>query len=215
MVPIPKGSNKDLSMSKNYRGIALSSIFSKIFDNCIISAECLALNSDDLQFAYKSGSSTTLCVSVLCETIDYYVHNESDVYMCSIDASKAFDRVNILLLFRKLRKRNFCPLFLRYLINSYCNQMMMVRWNGSLSSKFDVINGVKQGGALSPLLFFFFGMEEFYSYKEKTLQKRQSRETKYNTTTKKNIDITMYNYKLYTIARLVPNKSIQAVQLIY
>ena len=26
---------------------------------------------------------------------------------------------------------------------------------------------------------------------------------------------TMYHYKLYTIARLVPNKSIQAVQLIY
>ena len=63
-------------------------------------------------------------------------------------------------------------------------------------------------------LWFFFGMEEFYSYKEKTLQKRQSRETKYNTT-KKNIYITIYNYKLYTIARLVPNKSIQAVQLIY
>ena len=58
-------------------------------------------------------------------------------------------------------------------------------------------------------------MEEFYSYKEKTLQKRQSRETKYNTTKKKYIYITMYNYKLYTIARLVPNKSIQAVQLIY
>ena len=30
----------------------------------------------------------------------------------------------------------------------------MVRWNGSLSSKFDVANGVKQGGVLSPLLFF-------------------------------------------------------------
>ena len=59
-------------------------------------------------------------------------------------------------------------------------------------------------------------MEEFYSYKEKTLQKRQSRETKYNTTKKKeNIYRTMYNYKLYTIARLVPSKSIQAVQLIY
>ena len=28
-------------------------------------------------------------------------------------------------------------------------------------------------------------MEEFYSYKEKTLQKRQSRETKYNTTKKR------------------------------
>ena len=93
-------------MSKSY------SIFSKIFDNCIISAESLALNSDDLQFAYKFGCSTTQCVSVLCETIDYYLHNESNVYMCSIDAFKAFDRVNILLLFRKLGKRNFCPLFL-------------------------------------------------------------------------------------------------------
>ena len=121
IIPIPKTSNKDLSMSENYRGIALGSIFTKIFDNCIISAECLALNSDDLQFAYKSGCSTTQCVSVLCETIDYYVHNESDVYICSIDASKAFDRVNILLLFRKLRTRNFSPLFLRYLINSYSN----------------------------------------------------------------------------------------------
>ena len=70
-----------------------------------------------------------------------------------INASKAFDRVNILLLFRKLRKRNFCPLFLRYLVNSYCNQMMMVRWNGSLSDKFDVTNGVKQSEVLSPLLF--------------------------------------------------------------
>ena len=31
--------------------------------------------------------------------------------------------------------------------------MMMVRWNGSLSSKFDVTNGVKQGGVLLLLLF--------------------------------------------------------------
>ena len=37
-----------------------------------------------------------------------------------------------------------------------------------------------------------FGMEEFYSYKEKTLQKRQSRETKHNTTKKKYIY--RYNY---------------------
>ena len=61
--------------------------------------------------------------------------------------------------------------------------------------------------------YIFFGMEEFYSYQVKTLQKRQSRETKYNNTKTKNIYITMYNYKLNTIARLVLNKSIQAVQL--
>ena len=60
------------------------------------------------------------------------------------------------------------------------------------------------------------GMEEFYSYKEKLYKKEKA--GKQNTTQQKkeeNIYITMYNYKLYTIARLVPYKSIQAVQLIY
>ena len=37
-VSIPKGSNKDLTNIKNYRGIALSSLISKLFDNCIISS---------------------------------------------------------------------------------------------------------------------------------------------------------------------------------
>ena len=44
--------------------------------------------------------------------------------MCTIDASKAFDRVNLFVLFNLLRKRNFCPLYLRFLMYSYCNQRM-------------------------------------------------------------------------------------------
>ena len=38
IVPIPKGSNKYLTNIKNYRGITLSSLISKLFDNCIISS---------------------------------------------------------------------------------------------------------------------------------------------------------------------------------
>ena len=53
--------------------------------------------------------------------------------MCTIDASKAFDRVNLFVLFNLLRKRNFCPLYLRFLMYSYCNQRMRVRWNSSNS----------------------------------------------------------------------------------
>ena len=45
IIPIPKGSNKSTSTVKNYRGIALSSLLSKIFDNCIISLQesCLLI----------------------------------------------------------------------------------------------------------------------------------------------------------------------------
>ena len=71
MIPIPKGINKDLSKAQNYRGVSLS-LFSKIFDHCIISCEDAALKSDDLQFVYKSGVSTIQCASVVTETINYY-----------------------------------------------------------------------------------------------------------------------------------------------
>ena len=58
MVPIPKGFNKDLTNIKNYRGIALSSLISKLFDNCIISSNSYIFESDDLHFAYKKKTST-------------------------------------------------------------------------------------------------------------------------------------------------------------
>ena len=81
MIPILTCFNKDLSKSQNYRGIALSSLFSEIFNHCIISCEDAAQKLDDLQFSYKSGMSTIQCASVVTETINYYLHNKSDIYI--------------------------------------------------------------------------------------------------------------------------------------
>ena len=91
MIPIPKSSNKDTSDLRIYRGIALSSLLSKLFDSCIISLNTVVFKSDDLQFAYKKSCSTIQCVSMVTEVIDYYQHNGSPVYMCMLDASNAFD----------------------------------------------------------------------------------------------------------------------------
>ena len=41
---------KHLSLSKNQRDSVLSSLKNKCFDNCNISVENLALNSDELQY---------------------------------------------------------------------------------------------------------------------------------------------------------------------
>ena len=48
MIHIPKGSNKDLTDVKNYRGIAFSSIFSKVFDYCIIYNHASVIESEEL-----------------------------------------------------------------------------------------------------------------------------------------------------------------------
>ena len=76
----------------------------------------------DIQFAYKANHSTVQCVSTIIEIISYYNLNKSPVYMCMLDASKAFDMVNLLLLFNNIELKGMCPLLLRFIINMYISQ---------------------------------------------------------------------------------------------
>ena len=49
-----------------------------------------------------------------------------------------------------------CPLTARLLLNMYTQQKLQVKWNNILTQQFDVTNGVRQGGVLSPLLFSLY-----------------------------------------------------------
>ena len=53
-----------------------------------------------------------------------------------MDASKAFDRLYYIELFRLLSERAMCPLILRLLFNMYRKQRIQVRWGDSLSDMF-------------------------------------------------------------------------------
>ena len=153
MVPIPKGKFNDLTNSKNYRAITISSLFGKLFDIIVLNREGQHLMTNDLQFSFKSGSSTTMCTSMVRETITYFVHKGANVYSLVLDATKAFDRVNYCKLFRILLERKVCPLICRLLLNMYVNQKLRVKWAGTYSEEFTVTNGVKQGGVISPILY--------------------------------------------------------------
>ena len=78
------------------------------------------------------------------------------VYMCVLDASKAFDRVNLLTLFKTLYSRGMCPIYLRLLMKIYEEQQMRIRWNNSVFDYFTISNCVKQGGVLFPVLFSIY-----------------------------------------------------------
>ena len=120
-----------------------------------------------MQFAYKSQISTIHCVNYVCnQNVNHYISNSSAVYVFTLDASKAFDRVNWLTLFEKLHKRSICPLFLRFLMHSYCNQKIRIKWNSALSGTSNTSNGVKQGGVLSPLLFTIYPDQLILSLKD-------------------------------------------------
>lgn len=152
-IPIPKGNHANLTVSDNYRGITLCSTFLRIFDMIVLSRYSDCLSTCDLQFGFKRKSSTNMCTWLLKETASYYVNNNSSVYCTMLDASKAFDKIEYCSLFKELIKRNLPAIVVRALINVYCNQKVRVVWNNNFSEWFSIVNGVKQGAIISPILF--------------------------------------------------------------
>ena len=94
MVPLPKGRWNDYSNSKNSRALTISSLLGKILDNIILNIESNNLFTNDLQFSFKANSSTTMCTTMIRETISYFVNKGSNVYGRGLDITKAFDRIN-------------------------------------------------------------------------------------------------------------------------
>ena len=149
-------------------GIAIASTISRvrILEHVILIKYSAFLASSDYQFGFKSGLSTTLCTGVLKATVSRFIHRNSNVYGCCLDASKTFDLVNHKLLFGYLSDRNLPPSILRFLMFWCEHQSMCVRWNGVFSDTFRVSNGVRQGGVLSPVLFSVYIDELLHKLKD-------------------------------------------------
>ena len=112
-----------------------------------------SLSSNDSQFGFKQRHSTSQCTFVVKETVQYYLNGGSIVYGMLLDASKAFDRVHFIKLFRLLLSRDLCPVICRLIATLCTSQTSRVEWGSSFSETFSISNGVKQGGVLSPILF--------------------------------------------------------------
>ena len=153
MIPLIKDGRKSKQCSDNYRSLTIGTGLSKLLETIILNQQTDALKTSDLQFGFKQKSSTTMCTFMVLETIEYYKSNGSNVHVMLLDASKAFDRVNYIKLFEKLLRKGMCPLTVRLLLNMYTKQKLQVKWNSCMTETFNVTNGVRQGGVLSPLLF--------------------------------------------------------------
>ena len=94
IIPIVKNKKGDITNMDNYRPIAITTVLSKILELIILSKFRHLLLTKDNQFGFKQKHGTDMCIFALQQIVDYYQSLNSPVYICYLDASKAFDRLN-------------------------------------------------------------------------------------------------------------------------
>ena len=156
IVPIIKNKAGNSSDKANYRPIALVTACSKIFESCLLIMLEKYLHTHDQQFGFKSQHATDMCIFTVKSVIKYYTKQNSTAFTCFLDAAKAFDRVSHWTLFSKMIKRNVPLVIVRIIAFWYQTQTMCVKWGKVDSEYFNVSNGVRQGGILSPKLFAIY-----------------------------------------------------------
>ena len=166
-LPLLKNSLKNLADLKSYRAIAGSSLILKLFDQVILLLWGNLLQSDSLQFGYKSGYSTTQCSWFVMETASFFIRRKTPVIVTLLDCTMAFDKCKFDILFKKLLDRNLPPAVLRVLIYVYQEQYAWVKWGKEKSQLFRIQNGTRQGSVLSPALFSVY-MDELLTLLRKS-----------------------------------------------
>lgn len=140
----------------NYRAISISPVISKLFEHCILMRYSEFLGSSPNQFGFKKRSSCGHAIYSVRKIVDQYVNSGSTVNLCSLDLSKAFDKMNHYALFIKLMNRSIPVQVLSVLEDWLSLCLSCVKWGSAMSRFYELKTGVRQGGVLSPILFGIF-----------------------------------------------------------
>ncbi len=104
LTPVIKNKTGKITSKDNYRRIVLASVISKVFENVLFTRLEYYVLTKAKQFGFKSKHGTDMCIYALKEMVLKYRSLNSTMFLCFIDTSKAFDRINHLKLFEKLLK---------------------------------------------------------------------------------------------------------------
>jgi exonuclease III len=144
-IPLPKTNAKSSMQFNEFRGITISPVVSKIFEHCVLSSFSKYFGSSDTQFGFKKGLGCNHAIYSVRQVVDYYTSNGSTVSVCTLDISKAFDKVNYFLLLSKLMNRNLPKCIICILLRWYTCSYIKVKWGNVMSSYHQLHAGFVRG----------------------------------------------------------------------
>ncbi len=142
----------------NYRAITLSSVILKLYERILLSRieKQVLPKLNILQGGFKKQISCIMTSLVVKECINFARENDSKLYVCFLDATKAFDTVWHAGLFVKLFQYGIQSQVLKAVINMYDEMISCVRNRGYQSEWLPVLQGTRQGGVCSPFFYLVY-----------------------------------------------------------
>ena len=151
IIPILKKPTLDANKPEHYRPITLSSVHSKLIEMVLMPT----YKSHDDQYGFTEERGTSMAISLINDLGAYLNDAGSPMYICTLDAERCFDCIWHDGLFYKLQ--HILPAHhWFYLLKWYRSSYATVRWSSSISPRFSITRGMKQGSLLSPVLFKIF-----------------------------------------------------------
>ena len=143
IITLFKGGNKVRNDPNSYRAITLSSVFVRLYEAVLLLKikNNTNLTVNRLQGGFHKRLGCLMTSLSLQEGTLYGKENNSKVYVCSLDARQAFDRVWHDGLFLKLYNLNINTEVFKAFYNLYTDVHSKVKYNGHYSKVFSVLQG--------------------------------------------------------------------------
>ena len=94
----------------------------------------------------KKLSGCSHAIHTVRQTVEYFTKSGTTINLCSLDLSKAFDKVNHFGLYNKLMIRAIPVMLLKVLEHWFCIHTTCVRFGSAMSSFVSLECGIRQGG---------------------------------------------------------------------
>ena len=152
-MPLLKSARKDPSQFDSYRAVAGASQMLKLFEYVILNIWGEHLQSDSLQFGFKPNTSTDQCTWLVHAVAEHYMLRGSPTLCCLLDVKKGFPSVRFSDLLEICLKKKLPVVVCRVIAFMYMEQEGVIKLSNLRSKSFGLSNGLREGGATSPILW--------------------------------------------------------------
>ena len=153
LTPVLKKS-KDPTNLDNYRGITVTPIIGKLFETVLLPRISQHFEQSSLQFGFTKGLSPVMSALIVSEArAEAKTDSSAPLFLMTLDAQKAFDVVNHVILLDNLYETGIHPALWTIVKDLYTGLSSKVKWLGNLSESFNIQQGVRQGAIISPFLY--------------------------------------------------------------